>query len=324
MSIKIFNSPKILVVFTVLSLVMCLVFPSFSFSYEKEELPTGKYATDLEKKLREQHNFSLQLSIGTGVSFSDQTIGGFFIGLDKTGERFFNTLGLEFSENILTAELTGIYTLGTDLGFYVAIPGGWVETQPEDVMLPGIVEYNAGIGDVRAGGFYKILSETDYAPAVTILFEGNARTAKFSSLGDGVWDATGGLKARKFVLAPENSYSILPTYLFFSADYTSRFDRKDIEMGDVVGYGGGIGVLPSSGQVVMEIGVKNFHAMKTQFKDGTEVFDSSNSLRLTIDTRLPTKGFSFYLYMDNVNKGFDRDLNFFGFGMRTQLFPWSF
>jgi len=284
---------------------------------EREIILEDTYQTQQEKERyqREEEEisfadrFRLDFSIGYGYSYA-QILTGIY-GPGPALQTYLNQLDMEFSENLLTSRLTASYMVNPRTFAYFGVPFGVVELQTEagSTQLLPEQEYEFGVGDLFGGVGYLLLPETESVPSTIINLDINSDTTEHYSLGDGLWDVTGGARISKSL---SKSF-----YTFGVASYTDRLEKNDIEPGNIVGYGGGIGFLSEDMRV--EIGLKAAQIDETEFNNAT-LFNDDEDLAFNFSVySLFEGGFNFHFTMGNLDEGMDFERNTFGFELSVPI-----
>ncbi len=290
--------------------ITLVVMPNVGLPYEREIVLSEEYQTEREKVVLKDR-FRLDLGFGYGLSYA-QILTGLY-GLDPHIEAYLESLGLEYSETYGVFRVAGIYALSPRTGVYLGVPFSAVELKHEKGVARLFEESDVefGVGDVYGGAYYHLLLEGKRTPSVIASLDMNSDMAKYSSLGDGTWDFTGGIYARKYV---SDSF-----YVFGMADYTARLEKHDTDPGDVFGYGGGIGFL--LGGSFLEVGLRAASIGETKIGEATW-FDSDEDLALTFALKSPpfVRGGDARIIIANLDEGFDIKRNTFGFEYSFPIF----
>jgi len=282
-----------------------------AFASERDIILEESYQTEGEKQRyrtgEEQISFSdrfhLNFGIGYGYSYA-QTLTGIY-GPDPALETYLEQLGMEFSENLGTFRITASYMINPRTFAYFGVPFGLVELHTEEgsTLFSEDYDYEFGVGDLYGGLGYLLLPETESIPSTIINLDINSDTTEYYSLGDGLWDITGGAKVSKSLA---KSF-----YVFGVGNYTERLEKNDIEPGNIVGYGGGIGFLLTSSRI--EIGIKEAQIDETEFNNAI-LFPDGEDLALNFSIySLFEGGGSFHFNWGNLDEGMDFERNTFGF-----------
>jgi hypothetical protein len=285
--------------------VVVLLRTNIGLSYEREIILSEEYQTKKEKEVLKDR-FRLDLGIGYGFSYSSTAIITGLYELDPVYEAYLDRLGIEFSKNFITMRLTAAYAISPRFGIYANVPFGIVEPMKEKEGLARLSEeqdYEFGIGDISGGIYYHLVPETERIPNVIVSFDLNSNIAEYTSLGNGVWDLTGGLQLRKFL---SKSF-----FLFGLGDYTYTMEEKDVNPGDVIGYGGGIGFL-SWGDSITEIGLKAYSIGEGEV-GGVKWLDKNEDLVFNLTFKSLLKGGSSTFFIAGLAEGLDFERNTFGF-----------
>ncbi|MGD0078096.1 MAG: hypothetical protein ABSB91_05660 [Sedimentisphaerales bacterium] len=304
----------VIVLFFVVS-VFVLQGTNTSFATEREVILSDKYQTESEKNAFKSETgpfegkFMLDLSIGYGFSYATTAYMTGLTELDPAVQTYIDRLGMKFSRNYLTTRLTATYVFDPRLGVYVYAPFGIVEVRGEREGPWQKSKYESGIGDAGGGMYYHLIPETDYIPNVILNFDLNSDIAKYLSLGDGVWDYTGGIQARKFV-----SKSV---YLLGLSDYTYRAEKKGVALGNVTGYGGGVGFVANGS--ILEITLKQYEIAEGKI-DGQTRFDQTDDLVLNITAKSLISRGDLNIYFTGINKTIDFKNNTFGVEFTFPIF----
>lgn len=300
--------------------IFVLLKQNVGFPYEREIILSEEYQTEKEKerlkgvtkpeeeKIIFKDRFRLDISGGYGFSYASAGIISGLYGLDSKYKTYLDRLDMEFSENLVQLRLTATYLLSPKIGIYLGLPAGVVKERDKG-RFDDSNNISGGVGDVYGGIFYNVLSETKYRPNVTINFDANSNTAKFSSLGDGLWDYTLGIQPRKFVAKS--------LYLFGVADYTFRMKESNIDPGGIIGYGGGVGIL--WGQSIIEPGLKAYSIGETKL-DSKTLFDDDKDLIFNIALKSLFNRGSLNFTVGNLDEGLDFRTTTWGFEYSFPVF----
>ena len=283
--------------------VFMLLIPDLGYSYEREVILGDVYQTEKEKESLKDR-FRLDLSVGYGYS-NAQILTGIY-GPDPRLATYLDRLDMDYSENLAALRLTATYTITQQMGIYLSIPFGAVKYKKEEGISRIFEEdkLGVGLGDIYGGVYYNILSGTKTTPNIVTYVDVNSDIAKYYSLGDGLWDITPGIQIRQLL---SDSF-----YIFGLADYTFRLKKKDIDSGDIFGYGGGIGFILGRMDSVLEFGLKAATIDETKINN-TILFDKDEDLTFFMGIKSLYKGSSFYLTISNLDEGIDFERNSFGF-----------
>jgi hypothetical protein len=289
--------PKILLFLLIcFLLIIGLLISSSSEAYEKEVVWDEPYQTNKEiEKLADR--FKLDFTFGYGYYSYPALITGIY-GTDPKVDFYLDKLGLKFSENTGTFRLAATATIAKGLGIYLVVPTGIVKFHEKTGMeqLPEEDKFKFEVGDIFGGIYLHILPETKYLPNLVINIDANSDTAKYSSLGDGVWDFTGGIQARKLL----SSYF----YLFALGDYTYKMEKNNVQPGNVVGYGGGLGFIFGGGNNIIEASLKGAEIAESKIND-KPYFDKNRDLIFNLSLKSLIKRASFSITIGNLNHGLD-------------------
>jgi hypothetical protein len=198
-----------------------LLISSSSEAYEKEVGLDEPYQTNREiEKLADR--FKLDFTFGYGY-YSNPALTTGIYKTDPKIDIYRDKLGLKFSENTGTFRLAATVAITKWLGIYLVVPTGIVKFNEKTgaEQSPEEDKYKFEVGDIFGGVYLHILPETKYLPNLVINIDANSDTAKYSSLGDGVWDFTGGVQMRKLL----SSYF----YLFALGDYTYKMEKNNVQ-----------------------------------------------------------------------------------------------
>ncbi len=276
--------------------------PRATLAYERNVVLSEEYQTEREKEALEDR-FRLDWGFTYGISTSVETsiISGWY-DLDPAFAFYLDQLDMEFSRNFLSMRFTGTYLISSRLGISATVPFGLVEPRRErEGIFPDFdEEYEFGVGDIRGGVFYGLVPETEQLPGVVVNVDVDSDIAKYTSLGNGVWDIAGGLRAQKRLWEW--------FYVFGLGDYTHTMEKNDVDPGDIVGYGGGIGFVLGGGNI-LEIGLKQYDIGEAEFRD-VPLLPENDSLLLTISLR--TNAGSVNVFMAGFDEGIDSDRTTFG------------
>lgn len=287
--------------------IFALVKINIGLAYEREIVFGEEYQSKKEKEQVEKR-FGLDLSFGYGYSYI-QFLTGIY-GIDSKEKIYYNRLGLDYSNSSTTFRVTGSVLATPRLGFYAGSPFGLVSVKQDRVGRLGETQnLEFGVGDIYTGGYYQLVTETKTIPSVVVNFDVNSNTAKYSSLGDGVWDFTPAVQARKMLT---NSF-----YVFGLEDYTYRKKENGVDPGDIIGYGGGVGVF--FGRNAVELGLKAANIEKTKL-DGATWFDKGEDLALNFRWGFLDTGGSVNVNIGNLDEGFDIKTNTFGIEITFPIF----
>ena len=185
--------------------IFALLKQNVGFSYEREIILSDEYQTEKEKerfkgitepqeeKLGFKERFKLDISGGYGFSYATVVSG--LYSLSDEYKTYLDRLDMKFAEHTVSLRLTATYILSPQIGIYLGTPAGVVLERDKGRGRSDDTNFSGGVGDVYGGIFYNVLSETKYRPNITIDFDVNSNTAKFSSMGDGLWDFTLGIRS---------------------------------------------------------------------------------------------------------------------------------
>ncbi len=283
-------------------LISQVLWISTASAFEREVVLGEEYQTKREAAAMEDR-FRLDLGWTYGITTSTESsiISGWY-DLDPAFAFYLERLDMEFSRNFVSMRTTATYLISPRLGVSATVPFGLVEPRRErDGIFPNYdEEYDFAVGDISGGVNYCIVPETERIPNVVIGFDLNADTAKFTSQGNGVWDVTGGLRVQKFL---SKSF-----FAFGLSDYTYTMEKNDIDPGDIVGYGGGIGFVPYK-EMILEIGLKQYEIGEAEFR-GDKLLPENDSLLLTVSLRTDTG--SVNMFLAGFEGGMSSDRTTFG------------
>jgi len=271
-------------------------------AYEKEVVLGEEYQTQREKEaLTDRFRLDWGFTYGITTSTESSIISGWY-DLDPAFAFYLEQLDMEYSRNFLSMRLTGIYLITPRLDISATVPFGLVEPRRErEGIFPNFDEdYEFAVGDISGGMNYYLLPETEGIPGVVVGLDVSSGTSKFTSLGNGVWDITGGLRVQKHLAEP--------FYVFGLGDYTYTMEKNDVNPGDITGYGGGIGFV-FGGQNILEIGLKWYDIGEAEFRD-VPLLPENDNLLLTISLR--TNAGSVNAFFAGFDEGIDSDRTTFG------------
>jgi len=267
-----------------------------SEAYEREVVWDEPYQTNKEiEKLADR--FKLDFTFGYGYYSYPALITGIY-GRDPKIDFYLEKLGLKFSENTGTFRLAATVAITKSLGIYLVVPTGIVKFNEKTgtEQLPEEDKFKFEVGDIFGGVYLHILRESKYLPSLVINIDANSDTAKYSSLGDGVWDITGGVQARKLL----SSYF----YLFALGDYTHKMEKNNVQPGNVIGYGGGLGFIFGGGNNVIEASLKGAEIGESKIND-QPFLDKNRDLIFNLSLKSLIKHASFSITIGNLNHGLD-------------------
>ncbi len=261
---------------------------------------------------------SLFLGYGFGQSSENSFLleGGFIFEIDPAVEFMYEKLDIEFTDNFMPLTLTATYSLGKKIGVYGIIPAGIVQTRSEGP-LGGIdfgEDFNAGVGDITAGIYYRLAQESPRRPYISISLDANTDTAKHSSLGDGLRGYTLGLYLRKRI--GRSVYAAGSTY------YTLQAKSNGIEPGGITGVSGGIGFATRG--ITNEVRLSYSDIRPIDYR-GFPLVPRDDNLALIVSSRGLQSSRSrlarteYRLYINNLSEGLELDESSFGFTMVTPL-----
>ena len=295
------NDGLIILVFGVLFLILFL--PNTSIPSEREVKLGEEYQTEMEKRaLEDRFEFSLGWAYGITSSTENHIISGWY-DLDPTYAYYLDRLGLEYSRNFMLMRITGRYLISPRLGIFATVPFGSVEPRRQRVgIFPDFdEEYEFDLGDITGGLSYFILPETEVIPLTRIDLSANANNAEYTSVGNGVWDVTGGLQLMKHLSET--------FYVLGLGDYTYTIEENDVNPGDITGYGGGIGFIFDEGTTRTEISLKKVNIGEAEIND-IKWLPKNDYLLLNLS--LITNFGGMNIFMAGLEEGFDSDRNSFG------------
>jgi len=278
-------------------------------AYEREIIFSEEHKKEETGKITLKDRFKLDFSIGYGFSYA-QFLTGLY-GLDSKYETYLDKLGMKYSESYTNLRLTATYIIHPKFGIYVGTPFGLVHTKAKYSGRQSTSTGNAfGVGDVYGGAYYQLLSQTDILPDIIVDLDANSDITKYSSLGDGVWDYTGGIQARKLLWKP--------FYVFLTTDYTYREKKNSVDPGDIFGYGGGAGLMFE--RSMLEASLKAARIGTTKI-GGDKWFDATDDLAFNLTYRtLAPKPISVSFTMGDLDEGFHWEKNYFGIEFTMAVF----
>lgn len=297
---------------SIFALLLSLSLPCIVYAYEKEVVLGEVYQTTKEKEILKDR-LRLDLSFGWGYSFGQPMTGSFY-DLNTKTQTYLRALNLDYSENMLTVRLTATYALTPNAGVYLAVPFGAVTFKTAEDPIARIFEEDkikGGVGDLYGGIYYNLLSGSKSSPNIVLNVDVNSDTAKFSSLGDGLWNFTASLQARQFL---SESF-----FVFGLGDYTTGLKKNGVKPGDVIGYGGGFGFMSGNGTARNDFGLRAAQHSKTT-KNGATLLDKSDDLTFIWASKSLYKGLSTAFTIGNLNNGFSFKQNTFGFEISFPIF----
>jgi len=285
-------------------LVTLFVKTNIVLSFEREVVLSEEYQTEREKEVL-QDRFRLDLGWTYGITTSTETsiISGWY-DLSPAFAYYLDRLDMEYSRNFVSMRTTARYLISSRLGISATVPFGFVEPKRErEGIFPNYdEEYEFTLGDISGGINYCLLPETEQIPNVTVNLGLDSDTSKYTSLGNGVWDVTGGLQARKLL-----SQSF---YIFGLSDYTYTMEKNDVDPGDITGYGGGIGfILGQNINNILEIWLKKYDIGESEI-GGIKWLPENDSLVLNLSFRTNVGGVN--MFMAGFDEGISHDRTMFG------------
>ncbi|MBU4185999.1 MAG: hypothetical protein KKI12_09935 [Proteobacteria bacterium] len=292
----------------VVSFVFMLLKPNVGIPYEREIVLEEKYLSESEKESLKD-NFEIDLALGYGFSYTQAVIGAY--GLDPKGKSYYNELDLEYSENLAALRLTATFVINPKTGVYFGIPFGIIEAEGKDVWDDDDIRFS--IGDLFAGVYHHLLPETESWPNVTANLALSTDLAQYSSLGNGVWDVTLGISARKFLSER--------FYLSGVCDYTYTKRKHNVDPGDKIGYGGGIGYFTKKGTMI-EARLKGCYIGAAEIPWSREtVLEKEQDLIFTLGVKswLPKRA-CWSLTWGGLDEGVEFKRNYFGFECSVPIF----
>jgi hypothetical protein len=283
--------------------------PALALAYEREVALGEEAAEKMEAKkegFKFWDRFRLELGVGWGQDYNQTAIVAGYYQLTPSYANYLSRLGLEYSKSEISLSVSAAFALHPRFGVYVGAPFAMVQKQKDNPTDPFSVfeeeKYDFGVGDIYGGVYGQLLTEGTWWPSITLSVDANSDLAKFSSLGDGVWDFTPGLRLQKTIYKP--------VYLFGLGDYTYKLKKSGVKPGDVIGYGGGLGWDFGQG-TTFEVGLKGYTIDESKI-DGVLALESTHDLVLTVGIR-SFKGLSFIFNMGNLDKKIDWKSNYTGF-----------
>lgn len=257
--------------------------------------------------------FSSWASFGVGYGFSFPTSGLEGLALVKPeggvyGD-YLDRTGTEFSENVVKFQLGVGFDVTEKMGVFLYIPAGIVD-QPASSTLPGLVEFDAGIGDLYGGLSYKLMAETEAQPRVDLFLSADSNLAKFTSLGDGLWSVRPGIQASKYF-----SDSV---YGLASVSYERYFEKNSVDREDSFSVGGGLGTFVGSGKLKVDLELHYLHAGEIKVAN-TGTIPSSDSYSITLGLREAGEKVSGQFYLAGLNEDFEFDAVRVGFDITYQF-----
>jgi len=279
-----------------------ILWVSTASALEREIVLGEEYQTKREETVLEDR-FRLDLGLTYGITTSTESsiISGWY-DLDPAFAFYLERLGMEYSRNFVSMRATATYLISSRLAVSTIVPFGFVEPRRErQGIFPDYdEEYEFDVGDISGGINYCLLPETEQIPNVVVGLELDSDTSKYTSLGNGVWDVTGGLRVQKLL---SKSF-----FVFGLSDYTYTIEKDDIDPGDVIGYGGGIGFV-LGGENILEIGLKQYDIGEAEFR-GAKLLPENDSLLLTISLRTDAGGVN--MFLAGFDEGISSDRTVFG------------
>lgn len=274
----------------------------------REEAALGEgYQLEPEKETLED-----RLSWEVGVAYGLPGLSLLGMGSKRFPERpsreFLDTLDMTYSENYFLLALGAKYLVTPRLELYAGLPATLLlQTENNEGggrrRKGGLTSKWGGVGDIYGGISYAILTESKRRPLVIATLDVNSTSSKYTSMGDGFWGFTPKLSVRKFVSGP--------LYLKGFTAYTRRLDRKGVDPGAIVSYGGGIGFL--SGDKNIELNLERTHTAKTKTA-GRTLLNSEEDLVMDIafTTIFGKQTSTFGLSWGGLEEGFDWGKNYAG------------
>lgn len=278
--------------------------PNFCLASREESVLSEEYQLESEKETLKD-----KLSLEIGWSY-----GVFLPGLganrfpERPSKEFLDTLDMTYSENNSSFFLGAKYLATSKLEVYAGIPfalllqienneGGNRRTRG------GLTSKWGGVGDIYGGISYALVTESKYRPLVITTVDINSAFSKYTSMGDGFWDITPMLSLRKFISGP--------IYVKGLAGYTHRLDRKGVDPGEIISYGGGLGFL--SGDKNIELDLKRSHAADTKIGDRTvEKSNEDLVMNIAFTSVFGKRTSTFGVFLGGLEEGFNWDKNSVG------------
>jgi len=255
----------------------------------------------------------ITLGLGYGFSFPTDGVESFAIVKPQEGSEFaafLDRTNMEYSQNVVTARVGAGFNLTERLSFFLYVPYGVVE-QPASSTLPGLVDYDYGVGDLSGGLTYALLSESESRPDLDVTLIGDTDHSKFTSLGDGFRGMGAHIRAQKFITDT--------VYGFASTGYTHRFETNAVEPGAIVKAGGGLGTLVGSGKYKADIELVYTEVKDTRFPEG--VFEGSGYYSAIFGLREAGARFNSQFYLAGLNDDFKFDEVRVGFELDWRILP---
>jgi len=304
-------------VILILLTIVIFLRPLSGFSYEREIIIGEEYQTKRETKLLKR-KFRFNLSVSTGFCYAQEVItSGKYELLPPEYKTYLEKLNMKFSSNPFTIGFTVTYIITPRMGVYFSIPFGLVKvgTRLCYVYPPGRFaecdKIAVGIGDIFGGVYYQLLKETNLLPSLTVYFEVYSPLAKYTSLGDGVWDLVGGLDVRKIL--------IKPFYLCGLFVYINKLPRNHINPGDIIRYGGGIGILRRNRAIEIDVIKSDIGSIKMMDYVLLEK-DTDLELMLRFDFfGIKSREGSLIFRMAGLDEGWNWKLYYFGIELRLSF-----
>lgn len=291
--------------------------PHISLASEQNIPTIEKYQKQETNKTNRR--FNLDIGLGWGFSYGNSLLVAGLFEPDPNTELYLELIDLQQSENVLVVRLSAGYAFTQDFGIYINVPSGLIQKppDPEENRLPGLIEaddYKYGLGDIAIGAYYRIISETTALPNIILNFDVDSNTAKFSSLGNGLWDITYAGQARKTFF---DVFQVL-----IVGDYSNRLEKEIgkemIEPGDIIGYGGGFGLLFFK-KVSLETILKEINISETKL-NGTTLLQSTRDRLLLIKLSTISSRVGLDISVAGLKDGFDVKRNTFGIALSVPIY----
>jgi hypothetical protein len=262
------------------------------------EEPSGRWWVVNPKR------FSFRLGVAYGLSYLDEMAA---TGLARPGPeaaRYLDLVGQKVSNTAVEISVTTAYQLSGTSFIFAQLPMGVVEKRLNGQARVPLSQYAAALGEVGAGYSRELVGESSRRPKIELTVSVAPGLARYTSLGDGLWDAAAGLRLRKYLART--------LYGLAEADYTYRFEKAGVQPGEIVDAGLGAGRLMGSGAWRLEAAVKAYRiAGSTAGKQ--VLLGQSNDLVVQASLVNAADGNRINLNISQLDKGINIKTNSIGF-----------
>lgn len=240
--------------------------PNFCFAAREDVILGEEYQLESEKETLKD-KFIWEIGLQYGYVFTKRAVNPW---PGRPPQEYLDRLDMTYSKNYLSLGLGAKYLATSRLAVYAGMPFSFLQKEVTPRKRKGPFSApGVGVGDVRTGISYALLPESKYRPLVVTTFEVTAPLSRFTSIGDGFWGFTPEVSLRKFISGP--------LYVKGLTSYTHRLDRKGIDPGAIINYGGGVGLLLGDKNNI-ELTLERAHIAKTKIGDRTLIDSNENMI----------------------------------------------